>query len=74
MFVGKLRTVRFVYTDLSLESELDRIPTARTLGENDGGVYRGGGGLRGWDRYVTENPGRERACNGVKKITFSIRV
>ncbi len=36
MFGGKLRTVRFVYTGLSLESVLDRLPTARVLEEKDG--------------------------------------
>ena len=36
MFGGKLRTVRFVYTGLSPEAVLDRLPTARVLEEKDG--------------------------------------
>ena len=36
MFSGKLRTVRFVYTGLSPEAVLDRLPTARILEEKDG--------------------------------------
>ncbi len=36
MYGGKLRTVRFVYTGLSLEAVLDRLPTARVLEEKDG--------------------------------------
>ncbi len=38
MYGGKLRTVRFVYTGLSVEAVLDRLPTARVLEEKDG-VY-----------------------------------
>ncbi len=36
MYGGKLRTVRFVYTGLSVEAVLDRLPTARVLEEKDG--------------------------------------
>ncbi len=36
MYGGKLRTVRFIYTGPSLEAVLDRLPTARVLGEKDG--------------------------------------
>ena len=36
MFGGKLRTVRFEYTGLSLEAVLDRLPTTRVLSGKDG--------------------------------------
>ena len=36
MFGGKLRRVRFKYTGLSIESVLDRLPTARILEEKEG--------------------------------------
>lgn len=36
MFGGKLRTVRFVFSGLSLEAVLDRLPTAKVLSAHDG--------------------------------------
>lgn len=36
MFGGKLQTVKFEYSGLSIESVLDRLPTARILSEEDG--------------------------------------
>lgn len=36
MYGGKLRKVRFKYTGASVEAVLDRLPTARILGEEDG--------------------------------------
>lgn len=36
MFGGKLQTVKFEYLGLSIESVLDRLPTARILSEDDG--------------------------------------
>lgn len=36
MFGGKLQTVKFEYLGLSIESVLDRLPTARFLSEDDG--------------------------------------
>ena len=37
MYGGKLQTVKFVYTRPSIESVLDRLPTAEILEEQDGG-------------------------------------
>ena len=37
MFGGKLRKVKFKYTGLSIESVLDRLPTAKILDEVEGG-------------------------------------
>ena len=59
MYGGKLRTVRFVYTGLSLEAVLDRLPTARVLEEKDGAytveaeVF--GDGIDMWLRSQGEN-------------------
>ena len=36
MYGGKLQTVKFVYTGPSIESVLDRLPTAEILEERDG--------------------------------------
>lgn len=36
MYGGKLETVKFVYTGLSIESVLDRLPTAVIIDEQDG--------------------------------------
>ena len=36
MYGGKLRTVRFQYSGLSIEAVLDRLPTAKVLEEKDG--------------------------------------
>lgn len=36
MFGGKLQTVKFEYSGLSIESVLDRLPTARILSEDNG--------------------------------------
>jgi hypothetical protein len=36
MYGGKLRRVKFEYTGFSIESVLDRIPTAVVLDENEG--------------------------------------
>ena len=38
MYGGKLRKVRFKYRGANVEAVLDRLPTARILGEEDG-VY-----------------------------------
>jgi Predicted transcriptional regulator len=38
MYGGELRTVRFLYSGLSIEAVLDRLPTAKILEEKDG-VY-----------------------------------
>ncbi len=38
MYGGKLRKVRFQYSGESVEAVLDRLPTARVLGEEEG-VY-----------------------------------
>lgn len=36
MYGGRLRKVRFKYSGESVEAVLDRLPTARVLGEEDG--------------------------------------
>lgn len=36
MYAGKLQTVKFEYSGASIESVLDRLPTARILSEDDG--------------------------------------
>ena len=36
MFGGKLRKVRFKYLGESVEAVLDRLPTAKVIGEEDG--------------------------------------
>lgn len=59
MFGGKLRKVRFKYTGLSIESVLDRLPTAKILDEVEGGyvveaeVF--GNGIDMWMRSQGDN-------------------
>ncbi len=59
MYGGKLRKIRFSYTGLSIESVLDRLPTAKILNMSDG-VYTieaevFGKGIEMWLRSQGEN-------------------
>lgn len=59
MYGGKLRKVRFRYSGLSIESVLDRLPTAKILNEEDG-VYTVeaevfGDGIDMWMRSQGDN-------------------
>jgi predicted DNA-binding transcriptional regulator YafY len=66
MYGGKLRKVRFRYTGESVEAVLDRLPTARILGEEDGGylieaeVF--GKGIDMWVRSQGEAIQEYRGC------------
>ena len=59
MYTGELRRVRFEYSGPSIESVLDRLPTAEVLAEKDGiytisaEVY--GNGIDIWLRSQGEN-------------------
>ena len=59
MFGGKLRTIRFKYTGLSIEAVLDRLPTAEIIDHDESGwtveaeVY--GDGVDMWLRSQGEN-------------------
>ena len=58
MYGGELQTIRFEYTGPSLESVLDRLPTAKVLQVTEKGLDRGSRGV--WNRYpdVGEKSGR----------------
>ena len=64
MYGGKLQTVRFTYTDPSVEAVLDRLPTAKIISVHDGAyeiraeVFGKGIGswLRSQGEYVKYDP------------------